>query len=221
MQDTLEDFKKQHLDNYKNAVLELLKNNSTILVEEDLVSLFKKPPLDSMDIIKCKFLDLAKKEKIVLNTESLDNLIDEYRVDILSFVYKLKARRINALEKIVNSFLPEKESDIIKFNKKDFADLNKKIKKDLKSEVNTLVTKKIVNNVNQVFTENIDSNKKEKMTNDISKYLTRVYIKQLFENIDIKVLVKDTTLINGVREQGERYLFTKNNSHLLNVTNNN
>ena len=37
-----------------------------------------------------------------------------------------------------------------------------------------------------------------------------------FENIDIKILVKDTTLINGVKEQSERYLFTLENSRLFN-----
>ena len=38
----------------------------------------------------------------------------------------------------------------------------------------------------------------------------------MLENIDIKILVKDTTLINGAKEQAERYLFTLNNSRLLN-----
>ena len=30
----------------------------------------------------------------------------------------------------------------------------------------------------------------------------------------MKILVKDTTLINGVKEQGERYIFTKTNSRI-------
>ena len=41
------------------------------------------------------------------------------------------------------------------------------------------------------------------------------YVKQVLESIDFKIIVKDTTLINGVREQGERFLFTKMNSYLL------
>ena len=40
-------------------------------------------------------------------------------------------------------------------------------------------------------------------------------LKQLLENIDIKILVKDTTLINSSKEQAERYLFTINNSRLF------
>ena len=36
------------------------------------------------------------------------------------------------------------------------------------------------------------------------------------ESVDIKILVKDTTLMNGTKEQGERYLFTLDHSRLLN-----
>ena len=38
----------------------------------------------------------------------------------------------------------------------------------------------------------------------------------LLDNVDFKILVKDTTLANGVKEQGERHLFTLNNSRILN-----
>ena len=48
------------------------------------------------------------------------------------------------------------------------------------------------------------------------KFLQTTYIKQLLESVDFKIIVKDTTLINRVKEQGERYLFTKKNSYLLN-----
>ena len=41
------------------------------------------------------------------------------------------------------------------------------------------------------------------------------YLKQLNDNISIKILVKDQTLMSGVLEQGERYLFTKANSHIF------
>ena len=51
---------------------------------------------------------------------------------------------------------------------------------------------------------------------DMIKYLKNNYLKQLLENVDIKVLVKDAMLMNNVREQGERYLFTLQNSRLFN-----
>ena len=77
MEDTLKKFKEQHFNNYKLAILETIKNNTNVLIDEDMMSLIKKPPLDSMDVIKTKFLDLAKKNKIVLNTEKLDKMMDK------------------------------------------------------------------------------------------------------------------------------------------------
>ena len=61
MVDTLEEFKKQHLENYRQAIMEIIRNNTDVLVNEDIMSLLRKPPLDSMDLIKSKYLDLAKK----------------------------------------------------------------------------------------------------------------------------------------------------------------
>ena len=43
------------------------------------------------------------------------------------------------------------------------------------------------------------------------------YQKQILDNFDNKMLVKDNILINSVKESGERYLFTINNSRLLNI----
>ena len=37
----------------------------------------------------------------------------------------------------------------------------------------------------------------------------------MIENVDIKILIKDTTLMNLVKEQTERYLFTISNSRLF------
>ena len=60
-------FLEQHENNYRRAVLDNIKNNTDVLVDQDITSLLKKPPLDSMDLIREKFLDLAKKNIIVLN----------------------------------------------------------------------------------------------------------------------------------------------------------
>ena len=62
MNETLEKFKLQHQNNYKKALLENIKNNTTVLFNDDISSLLKKPPLDSMDLLKKKFLDIAKKK---------------------------------------------------------------------------------------------------------------------------------------------------------------
>ena len=68
------EFKKQHIETYKNAVRENILNNTNVLVDEDIMSLLKKPPLDSMDFIKSKFLDLAKKMGAIIEFNMSSNL---------------------------------------------------------------------------------------------------------------------------------------------------
>lgn len=215
-EETIENFRKKHFENYKNAVLETLKNNTTALFMDDILSLLQKPPLDSMDIIKCKFLDLAKKYNTIIQSETLNRLLEEYRNDIISYISEWEVIRIKELKAIIEKFVPKKETDVIKFNKKDFTPLNCKLKKKMKADIMVILNKKIVNNVNSLFTDDLDEKIEKNLSTEMIKFIQTTYIKQLLENIDFKIIVKDTTLINGVREQGERFIFTKMNSHLLN-----
>ena len=121
MTNNVEDFKKTHLDNYRRALVDTLVNNTNALFDEDIASLLKKPPLDSMDVIKSRFLDLAKKNKIILNAEKLDNILDNYRSKCLEFCKTLKDIRINTLSKIINDFKLINDNDTIKLMKKDFS----------------------------------------------------------------------------------------------------
>lgn len=215
-QETIEDFRQKHFENYKNAVLETLKNNTISLFEDDILSLLKKPPLDSMDVIKCKFLELAKRHKTIIQADVLDKILEDYRKEVITYISSWKKIRIGELQKIITSFSPKKESDVIKFNKKDFTALNRKLKKNMKTDISIVIEKKIVKNVNLIFTKSIDEKSANILSNEMIKFVSSTYLKQLLESIDFKVIVKDTTLINGVREQGERFLFTKMNSYLLN-----
>ncbi len=215
MVDTLEEFKKQHLDNYKQAIMEIIRNNTDVLVNEDIMSLLRKPPLDSMDAIKSKYLDLAKKNKIVLDTVKLDELLEEYRKDVVKCCDKVKEIRISALEKIVNNVEFIKDTDIIKFNKKDFLEINKSVKKAMKEHLQDSVDKKIIKKVTCVFSKDVDDIVKKKISDEVVKFVKGAYQRQLLENVDFKMLVKDTTLANGVKEQGERHLFTLSNSRIF------
>lgn len=209
-------FREQHVNNYKKAILENIKNNTCVLVDDDIMSIIRKPPLDSMDLIKSKFLDLARKNKIVLNTEELSSVLDDYRNDISKCCDTIKNIRIEELSNKVEKIKFEKNSDIIKINKKDFTNLNKEIKKVMKNQLDKSLENVILNKIDEIFLDGTSDEVKGKITNDISKYLKGTYQKQLLENFDIKILVKDTTLMNGTKEQSERYLFTLNNSRLLN-----
>ena len=210
--DEQEKLKKTHLENYKKILIDLITNNTNALFDEDIASLIKKPPLDSMDNIKNKFLDLAKKNKIVLNTDNLNKLMADYRKMILDIVNDLKEERISKLSNCVNNFIL-KDKQVISLKKDDFKDINKYINKKFKDQ-NKASWKKSTMNINKVFND-IDDDIKNKIINDINKYVNGTYQTQLLDSIDFKILVKDTILINTFKEQGERYLFTLNNSRLF------
>ena len=209
------DIRNQHIVNYKNTIIEVIKNNTNSLVDDDIMSLIRKPPLDSMDLIQSKFLSMAKKNKIVLNSEELNEKIDKYRKDILKLSKELKEIRINELSDKVNA-VKLKDNEIIKINKKDFNAINRIIKKTIKEQVIKSLEEEILAKIEQIFPKNVDSSLKEKIIKDMTKYLKKNYLNQLLENIDIKILVKDTTLINSTKELAERYIFSLNNSRLLN-----
>ena len=57
----IEKMRQQHFESYKQALLGIIKNNTTVLVDDDIMSLIGTPPLDSMDLIKNKILDNVRK----------------------------------------------------------------------------------------------------------------------------------------------------------------
>ena len=213
------EFKKQHIETYKNAVRENILNNTNVLVDEDIMSLLKKPPLDSMDFIKSKFLDLAKKNKIVLNTEELSKILDNYRKYLLKCLPDIKKVRVDSLTEIIGKVDFSKDSDVIKVKRGDFNNINKEIKKSINTYLSDGLDKQILKNINNVFKSDVEETAKNKIITDITKYIKGAYHKQLIENLDMKILVKDTTLINTVKETTDRYLFTLSNSRLLNDEN--
>ena len=214
MEDTIVKLKLQHFSTYKSAILESIKNNTSVLTDEDITSLIKKPPLDSMDSIKSRFLTLAKKNKIILNTEALSKILEEYRSNLMKCIKEIKKTRSDDLTAVINQYDSEGEDVIIKLLKKDFIDVNKKMKKILKDQFKTS-NEKFLKKVDSVFLEDTSSDIKNKIIADVTKFLNSTYQKQFMENVDIKILIKDTTLINIVKEQTERYLFTLNNSRLF------
>ena len=80
-----------------NKFKEIISNNTKSLVEGDIVSLVEKPPLDSMDVIKTKLISLAKKDKIVLNSEELENMLINYRKELSKKIIPLTKLRNNEL----------------------------------------------------------------------------------------------------------------------------
>ena len=159
---------------------------------------------------------MQKKNKIILNTEILDRILNSFREDTVKCCVGLKMMRIDKLSEKINEFNFDNDNSIIKINKKDFLEINKIIKKEIKEQLNLSLNSEIINKMDDVFFVEDNFLDKEKIKNEISKFISGNYQKQLLENVDFKILVKDTTLMNGIKEQSERYLFTLNNSRLFN-----
>ena len=210
--DLLQDYIKQHYDNYKNAILELIDNNTSVLFD-DILLLIKKPPLDSMDSVRNRFLEVSKKYKVVINTEELNKFLDYYRQQMLSSFEEIKMMRLKSLNNLVNSF---KNDEIIVLYKKDFIPINKEIKGYLKKKIS-----ESIDNCMNIYSDKliniIDVNLKSLYFKEILKYFKGNYQRYLIDSFDIKILVKDTTLMNSVKEQNDHYIFTLNNSRLLNL----
>lgn len=208
------ELQKQHYDNYVEAVKETVKANTLSLLENDINPLFKTPPLDSMDQIKSKFLLVAKKEKIILETDNLNKLLNNFRKNIEISLNKIVDIRNND---IIDSFKDLiKEEKILKVTKTQMNNSSKKIKKIIRDELDNCIKKYIIDKINTVFSK--EEKGKDKSVNEIKKFLDSkgIYQKQVLESIDFKLLVKDTILINGVKEQTDRYNFTLNNSRIFN-----
>ena len=206
--------KKQHFDSYRQAVLDNIENNTNVLLDEDIMSLIKKPPLDSMDLIKSKFLSIAKKNKTVIKGEEIDKCLDKYRKDVISLFDSIKKDRIKALSTNIKKAKFKDDSTTISLLKKDFASFNRKNRKELRDSIILFLDQNVIKNLDRIFIDN-DINNYDKVKKEMIKFLKNNYVKQLLDNIDIKVLIKDATLMNNVRELSERYTFTLLNSKLF------
>ena len=216
MNDDLKYLKRQHILNYKNSALQIILNNNNSLFDEDIMSLLKRPPLESMDLIKSKLINITKKFKIIINTESYDEIISNYRNFLLELSNEIKDERLEFYNDIVDRFnFDNNNNEVIKILKKDTTNLDKEIRKKFKLGICEGLEKCILNNFESLFKEEIDDNTYDEILEKFGKFLNNNYIKQLLENIDIKILVKDTILINSIKEEGDKYLYTLNNSHLF------
>ena len=204
--------KKEHANSYLTAIKEIIQNN-TLVLKDDIASLMNKPPLESMDSILTKLLSLAKKNNLVFDKKQLDNILLKYRKSFHSIYEWLQDYRVNQLTKFVEEIDLTKRGQVIKISKKYLSDVNKEIKKKIKLQLEESLTNILLKRIPNLLG---DSDQKEKILEEMSKYMKNTYHKQILENIEIKILVKDTTLINCLKEQSDRYLFTLEHSHLLN-----
>ena len=215
IKEDIDDFKNKLIENYIKSIKECIKKNTNSLVMVDIISIIEKPPLDSMDVIKNKFLELAKRNKVIVNIDIISSLLENYRNNLASCCDDIMAYRDEYLFSLVSAHNFD-GSSIFVFYKKDFLSLDKIIRMKVKECISMANESLFNNNFSSIFRDNIDIELQKKYINDLSRFLNTNYKKSILENLDMKLMVKDTTLINTIKEQSDRYLFTLNNSHLLN-----
>ena len=180
-------------------------------MEDDLLPLFKKPPLETMDNIKQKMLSLGKHYHVIINTEQLDKSLEIYRNSMQKKIRSLKKYREDYLIKDIRQKAKDTKDGTFKILKKDLASLDRNLKKEIKVEIESDM-QKLIDNIPNFFQTNEIADKLQK---DATKYFKTTYPRNLMETVDMKVIVKNTILINGVNEQTEHFIFAKQNSHLF------
>ncbi len=209
----IEKMKTDHIERYRNALIETVQNNTGAFVE-DVVSFIDKPPLDSMDFVQNIFLSKSRKNNLVINSEELNIIVKAYREELLQCCDMIQMMRIHELTKKIKDFNFD-NYDTFEFYKKDFNELNKNLKKLFKERMVLSFELQLLDKILTVFQGDLSEELQKKIVNEVTKYMKNIYHKQLLENFEIKLLIKDTTLINSVKEQGDRYLFTLKNSRLF------
>lgn len=216
MKEGLEKYQKQHDQNYHDAVIDTIRDNNAILVEEDLIPLFKKPPLDSMDVLKSKILGVAKDTGVILSLEELEHMMEQYRSDMIEHVKEAGTFRKEQIEKKINDIFFKKEKD-------SFISLSlfQPIKEELQITFGKHLESYMQENMIPSLPYLLDENKNfELQANDLflsttSEYLTYRYPEMLLHQLDGRINLKDNILANRLNEHKERYEFTKEHSRIL------
>ncbi len=205
-----EDILKQHKQILMTAGLELATNNTNSLIEDDIINGVIEVPLEAMDTVKQRVLNIAKHNNLILNSDMFNEVLISYKEELKKKFRNIFKKRIKLIEDNYSKFDDDKPMDLVKNLKKELVKFNKEAKKEAKQVLTSLVKEKIISNLDLIVKDDNTTFKK-----DATKFLQTIYVKQILETVDMKILVKDTILLNSLKEQVERFVFTKENSHLF------
>lgn len=205
-----EDILKQHKQILMTAGLELATNNTNSLIEDDIINGVIEVPLEAMDTVKQRVLNIAKHNNLILNSDKFNEVLISYKEELKKEFRNIFKKRIKLIEDNYSKFDDNKPMDLVKNLKKELVKFNKEAKKEEKQVLTSLVKEKLVSNLDLIVKDDNTTFKK-----DVTKFLQTTYVKQILETVDMKILVKDTILLNSLKEQIERFVFTMENSHLF------
>ena len=205
-----EDILKQHKQILMTAGLELATNNTNSLIEDDIINGVIEVPLEAMDTVKQRVLNIAKNNSLVLDSDKFNEVLTSYKDELKKEFRNIFKKRIKLIEDNYSKFNDDKPMELVKNLKKELVKFNKEAKKEEKQVLTSLVKEKIISNLDLIVKDDNTTFKK-----DATKFLQTTYVKQILETVDMKILVKDTILLNSLKEQIERFVFTMENSHLF------
>ena len=205
-----EDILKQHKEILMTAGVELATNNTNSLIEDDIIHGVIEVPLEAMDTVKQRVLNIAKHNNLILNSDKFNEVLTSYKEELKKEFRNIFKKRIKLIEDNYSKFDDDKPMDLVKNLKKELVKFNKEAKKEEKQILTSLVKEKLVSNLDLIVKDDNTTFKK-----DATKFLQTTYVKQILETVDMKILVKDTILLNSLKEQIERFVFTMENSHLF------
>ena len=205
-----EDILKQHKQILMTAGLELATNNTNSLIEDDIINGVIEVPLEAMDTVKQRVLNIAKNNSLVLDSDKFNEVLISYKDDLKKEFRNIFKRRIDIIKDNYSNMNDDKPLELVKNLKKELVKFNKEAKKEEKQVLMKLVKNNLVNNLDLIVKNDNAIFKK-----DATKFLQTTYVKQILETVDMKILVKDTILLNSLKEQIERFVFTMENSHLF------
>ena len=157
----------------------------------------------------CPF-NIAKHNNLILNSDKFNEVLTSYKDDLKKEFRNIFKRRIDIIKDNYSKMDDDKPLELVKNLKKELVKFNKDAKKEEKQVLTSLVKEKLVSNLDLIVKDSNPNFKK-----DATKFLQTTYVKQILETVDMKILVKDTILLNSLKEQIERFVFTKENSHLF------
>ena len=205
-----EDILKQHKQILMTAGLELATNNTNSLIEDDIINGVIEVPLEAMDTVKQRVLNIAKNNSLVLDSDKFNEVLISYKDDLKKEFRNIFKRRIDIIKDNYSNMNDDKPLELVKNLKKELVKFNKETKKEEKQVLMKLGKINLVNNLDLIVKNDNATFKK-----DATKFLQTTYVKQILETVDMKILVKDTILLNSLKEQIERFVFTMENSHLF------
>ena len=179
-------------------------------IEDDIINGVIEVPLEAMDTVKQRVLNIAKNNSLVLDSDKFNEVLISYKEELKKEFRNIFKKRIKLIEDNYSKFNDDKPMELVKNLKKELVKFNKEAKKEEKQVLTSLVKEKIISNLDLIVKDDNTTFKK-----DATKFLQTTYVKQILETVDMKILVKDTILLNSLKEQIERFVFTMENSHLF------